>query len=123
MNRQARQENVRANVISPGNKSQKRSEASGNNKGKKPMDKTKRDRLRAEGRCFNCEEPGHEFRNCPKLHLMRPPQIKSSSVQITQMEKLAHQKKRADTYVGKIDILSGDQENIQSIYDNDEMVE
>ena len=66
--------------------------------------------LRAEGKCFNCQETGHEQRNCPKLNLMRPPKpiIKARSISFTKMEELAKHKARADVYIGSIGIIEPD---------------
>ena len=49
------------------------------------------DTLRAEGKCFNCREAGHEQRNCPRLQSMKPPKtaIKAGVIGFTSLEKLA----------------------------------
>jgi hypothetical protein len=119
---QARHDNIRANAVSTNGRTFKRTErterteASGS-KGRKPMDKGKRDRLRAEGWCFNCEEPGHEFRNCPRLHSMRPPQVRTGSVQFAWMERLAHQKEQADAYVGQVQVVPSDDKDSELTYE------
>jgi hypothetical protein len=41
---------------------------------------TKKDQLRAEGRCFNCEEVGHDSRNCSSLHKAKAPTLSAGSV-------------------------------------------
>ena len=66
--------------------------------------------LRAEGKCFNCQETGHEQRNCPKLNSMRLPKpvIKARSISFIKMEELAERKARADVYVGSIGIIEPD---------------
>jgi hypothetical protein len=68
------------------------------------------DNLRAEGKCFNCRETGHEQRNCPKLNSMRPPRqaIKAGAISFTKMEELADRKEKADIYVGNVSIEETD---------------
>ena len=45
--------------------------------------------LRAEGKCFNCKEPGHMSRNCPHKNIMKgnrnnkPPRVPSYSMDMT----------------------------------------
>jgi hypothetical protein len=121
LGRQARQDNVRANAVSPGNRSQKRPDAPA--KGKKQIDKGKRDRLRGEGKCFNCEEKGHEIRNCPKLHSMKPPQMRTGSVRFDEMERLSQQRDQADAYVGRIQVLLSDEEGSDLSYEDNELLE
>ncbi|KAJ7823522.1 hypothetical protein B0H14DRAFT_3730162 [Mycena olivaceomarginata] len=36
------------------------------------------DRMRAEDRCFNCKETGHQSSNCPEKHQAKPPKQKIS---------------------------------------------
>jgi hypothetical protein len=68
------------------------------------------DNLRAEGKCFNCRETGHEQRNCPKLNSMRPPRqvIKAGAISFAKMEELADRKEKADIYIGNISIEETD---------------
>jgi len=44
------------------------------------ISRSKCDQLRAAGKCFQCEETGHDQRNCPKLHSMRRPAMGLGSV-------------------------------------------
>ncbi|KAJ3480573.1 hypothetical protein NLI96_g8248 [Meripilus lineatus] len=62
------------------------------------LSKEERDRLRAEGKCFNCKETGHESRNCPKRKTAKAPTIQAGSIRFNNIEKLA--KKARDTEVG-----------------------
>jgi len=109
---QHRNDNVRANAVSPQNSNQKPFERR-NKPGpsQQKLSRTKLDELRAEGKCFNCREKGHEQRNCPKLSSMKPPKpaIKTGSISFTKMEKLADRKQRADIYAGHISMIESDQ--------------
>ena len=87
------------------------------------MDKGKHDHLPAEGHCFNCEEPRHEFRNCLKLHSMRLPQVKARSIQFARMERLAHEKETADAYVGRIQVLLLEDEDSELTYEDAQKLE
>ena len=93
-----RTEKVRANAVSPPKEQRKDIQK---------QSRTKLDALRAEGKCFHCEEKGHEQRNCPKRHTMRPPkpQIKASSIRFDKIERLVAQKEEADLYIGNINVL------------------
>ena len=72
--------------------------------------RSKLDTLRAEGKCFHCQEQGHKQRNCPKLSSMKPPRhaIKAGSIQFAQLDRLAEQKERADAYVRSMSVIDGD---------------
>ena len=70
----------------------------------------KMDELRAQGRCFNCQETGHEQRNCPKLSSMRPPKpaVRTGAVNLTKMDKLAAKKEKADVFLGNVSMMEHD---------------
>ena len=55
------------------------------------MSKEERDKLRAEGHCFNCKEVGHESRNCPSRRQAKAPSIKAGAINIDEVE--AHGKR------------------------------
>ena len=63
------------------------------------ISKAKRDQLRAAGKCFQCEETGHDQRNCPKLHAMRRPAIHAGNIDIARLERLSNRKNEADLRV------------------------
>ncbi|KAJ3486050.1 hypothetical protein NLI96_g4519 [Meripilus lineatus] len=58
---------------------------------KNPLSREERDRLRAEGRCFNCKDVGHESRNCPKRKTAKAPTVHAGSVRFGKLEQLAKQ--------------------------------
>ena len=66
--------------------------------------------LRAEGKCFNCWERGHEQWNCPELNSMKPPKpaIKAGAMSFVKREELAERKAKVDIYVGSISIIGSD---------------
>ena len=68
------------------------------------------DSLRAEGKCFHCHKKGHEQRNCPKKSSMKPPRssVKSRSIQLANLDKLAKDKDRVDTFVGSMMVIGYD---------------
>ena len=105
---QNKSEKVRANAVSPQNTPDSRPKAGPSNQKKLP--RAKLDTLRAEGKCFNCYQQGHEQRNCPKLNSMKPPKqsIKSGSISLTKMDKLADQKEKSDFYFGQVSIKEED---------------
>ena len=117
-----RQEKLRANSVSPqsSHKDKPRpgpSRSNYHNNNNTPhhnypnkQTRSKLDTLRAEGRCFHCQEQGHEQRNCPKLSSMKPPRhaIKAGSIRFAQLDRLAEQKERADAYVGSMSVIDGD---------------
>ncbi|KAJ8089345.1 hypothetical protein PM082_014593 [Marasmius tenuissimus] len=53
--------------------------------------------LRAENRCFNCRKPGHNSRNCPDRHNLRPPTaVASNAVSLTDLDRLAKHVRQMD---------------------------
>jgi hypothetical protein len=96
---------VQANAVSP-----QQHESKGKGVQQKRHSRAKLDSLRAEGRCFNCQETGHEQWNCPKLNSMRPPRpfIKTGAINLTKMDRLAERKEKADVYLGHISIQEPD---------------
>ena len=104
-------EKVRANMVSPQTTHEQKLKAAPlPPHQQKKLPRSKLDALRAEGRCFNCREVGHEQRNCPKLSSMRPPKpaIKSGSISLSKLEKLAERKEKADIFIGHISITGSD---------------
>ncbi|RDX43295.1 hypothetical protein OH76DRAFT_1458450 [Lentinus brumalis] len=56
------------------------------------LSKDEMNRLRAEGRCFNCKDTGHESRNCPARKTAPAPKrpgVNAGSVHFANLEKLA----------------------------------
>jgi len=102
-----RTERVRANAMSPQNAPRERPKPAPIHH---KLSRNKMDTLRAEGKCFNCQEKGHEQRNCPRLNMMKPPKsaVKAGSIRFAYMDKLAEMKDRADTYVGSMSIIEAD---------------
>ena len=49
----------------------------------KKLSRKQMDTLRAESKCFNCREAGHEQRNCPKLQSMKLPRMVSRIRKLT----------------------------------------
>ena len=100
-------ERVRVNAVSPQNTPERKNYS---NPHHKKISRAKLDMLRAEGRCFNCKEVSHEQRNCPKLNSMKPPTttIRTGSVNLVRINRLAEQKEKADIYVGQISISEVD---------------
>jgi len=87
----AKSEKVHANAMSPQNASEYKPKPGSN---MKRLPRSKLDELRAEGKCFNCRQPGHEQRNCPRLQSMKPPRpaVQSGSISFARMEKLTAKK-------------------------------
>lgn len=100
-------EKVRANAVSPQNVNEQK----GKHVQQQKHSRAKLDTLRTEGRCFNCQEVGHEQRNCPKLNSMRPPKpaIKAGAINLSKMDKLAEKVGKADIYVGHISMEGSDE--------------
>ena len=99
-------EKVRANAVSPQNANEQKVK----NFKQRKLSRAKMDSLRAEGKCFNCHETGHEQRNCPKLNKMKPPQpfIRTGAINLAKMDHLAEQKEKAEIYCGRISVGSPD---------------
>ena len=68
------------------------------------------DSLRAEGKRFHCHKKGHKQRNCPKKNLMKPPRstVKSGSIRLANLDKLAKDRDCADTFVGSMMVIGYD---------------
>ena len=98
---------VRANAVSPQNTPESKSKPGYNNK---RLPRAKLDKLRAEGKCFNCRQTGHEQRNCPKLQSMKPPRpsINAGSISLVNMDKLAAEKEKVDVFLGSVAIAEFD---------------
>ena len=107
-------EKIRANAASPMDSQKDKSKAGPSNHNNKKMSCSKKDTLRAEGRCFNCHEMGHEQRNCPKLNLMKPPRqaVNTRSIHLTNLDRLAREKDRADAFVGSMSLIGYDDAEI-----------
>ena len=77
--------------------------------------------VRAQGKCFNCYEMGHEQRNCLKLNAMKLPRptVRTGVINLSKMDKLA-KKDRADIYVCHVsikeaDMIAGELEELKEI--------
>lgn len=55
----------------------------------KNVSRAKRDQLRAENKCFQCEQPGHSQHDCPELNTMRPPTLRSGNIKMAWLESLS----------------------------------
>ena len=53
------------------------------------LNHAKRDELRAEGKCLQCEKTGHSQKDCPDLNTMRPHGVVTANVNIACLECLA----------------------------------
>ena len=104
---QNKQENVRANAISPQNTPDRKGKGIPNHK---KLSWNKMDELRAQGKCFNSQETGHKQRNCLKLNAMWPPKpaVRTGAVNLTKMDKLAAKKEKADVFFGNVSIMEHD---------------
>ena len=104
-----RNQKVRANAISP--KPQNVPEQKPRqNQFQKTHSRAKLDALRAEGKCFNCQQTGHEQRNCPRLNSMRPPKptIRAGAINLARMDQIAERKEQADIFIGHVSIREDD---------------
>ena len=72
----------------------------------KKISKERRDQLRAEGKCFQCEQQGHSQRDCLELNMMRPLKVQVNNVNVAQLERLSKAREKADLQVGHISIVS-----------------
>ena len=64
--------------------------------------------MRTEGKCFQCEQPGHSQRDCPELNTLRPPNVRVNNVEIARLKRLARVKDKADLQVGHILLETND---------------
>jgi hypothetical protein len=102
---------VRANAVTP----QPRAESSrqgerrsqGPRQGKK-VSRARMDQLRSEGKCFQCEQPGHMQKDCPKLSSMRPPHLRTNNINIARLERLSNEKEKADLQVGRLSLFTSE---------------
>ena len=108
---------IRANVVSQTNQGSPRDKPQQgykNNrqytKDDKKLSRKQMDTLRAEGKCFNCREAGHEQRNCLKLQSMKPPKtaIKAGAIGFASLEKLVEMSEESDVWVGSMSIIRND---------------
>ncbi|KAJ8456367.1 hypothetical protein ONZ51_g12171 [Trametes cubensis] len=61
------------------------------------LSREERDQLRAEGRCFNCRETGHQSSNCPARKTAKAPSgvgLQAGAVNFESLEKLAERARR-----------------------------
>ncbi|KAF7324030.1 DNA/RNA polymerase [Mycena kentingensis (nom. inval.)] len=79
------------------------------------MDKEKRDRLRAESRCFNCEEVGHESRNCPERKTAKAPKMGASAAKFKGAEARGTAARAANVRVSIIRVVDGQIKILESL--------
>ena len=108
---------IQVNVVSPTNQGppkDKPQQGYKNNKqytkDDKKLSRKQMGMLRAEGKCFNCREAGHEQRNCPRLQSMKPPKtaIKAGAIGFASLEKLAETVTNTIAYLKNITHLPRD---------------
>ena len=115
---------VRANAVTPqptAEQSRPQPEREHRKRGRK-ISKAKRDQLRAAGKCFQCEETGHDQRNCPKLHSMRRPAIHAGNIDIARLERLSNRKNEANLRVNAMafdleGVISEDTDAVRQAYE------
>ncbi|EPS99935.1 hypothetical protein FOMPIDRAFT_1050268 [Fomitopsis schrenkii] len=85
-------------------------------KDKRPpkLSREERDRLRAEGKCFECKEAGHEARNCPQRKRAKAPHVQAGSVFFADIDRMAAEAQEADVHVGAVSIT--DTEYITALF-------
>ena len=121
--RNSGRDRVRANAVTPqpgGSQSRNsgRNRDSGQNRGNdrgqdkrkgrfgRTISRAKRDELRAEGKCFQCERVGHSQRDCPDLNTLHPAAVLAGD--IARLERLSGARGQANLQVGSIVLGSGD---------------
>ncbi|KAJ7495192.1 hypothetical protein FB451DRAFT_1163931 [Mycena latifolia] len=87
-----------------GNNSSKNGSSSKKKEQTNKLSKEERDRLRAEGRCFNCRDIGHESRNCPDRQTAKGPTLKAGSVKFSGLDGRATAAREANLRVGAVSI-------------------
>jgi hypothetical protein len=90
--------NDRGKKSNKGNTDRKQRECTDN------ISKEERDRLRAEGRCFNCKAIGHESRNCPDRQTAKGPTLNAGSVNFAGIETHAKAARETNLRVGAVGI-------------------
>ena len=105
------QERVRANAVTPqpaAGPSRPSGQGEQQKRRGRKISRAKRDQLRADGKCFQCERTGHSQKDCPNLNTMRPPAITAGSVNIARLERFADARERADLQVGSVVLDTSD---------------
>jgi hypothetical protein len=64
------------------------------------ISRAKREQLRAAGKRFQCEEKGHDQRNCPKLYSVRRPTVNVNNIDLVCLKRLSVSNNAADIRVG-----------------------
>ena len=103
-----RREKFRANSVTP-QPSAELSQRQGHRRQGRKLSRAKRDELRAAGKCFQCEETGHDQRNCPKLHSLRRPTASAvhvGNVEIARLGRLSRSGTAPDVRVGAMHLSS-----------------
>lgn len=95
---------------------------SGQNKGKaaprSKLSPEERDKMRAEGRCFECKEIGHQSRNCPKRHEAKAPKVSVGAVRYeylrnVNLDKLTDEKLAAGARVASVSIENSEVDQVK----------
>ena len=87
------------------------------------IDHTKCDELRAAGKCSQCEETGHDQRNCPKLHSVRRPTVNVTNIELARRQRMAQVRNSQDVHVGimsvkgVIDYVDDAMDSMRQVYD------
>ena len=71
------------------------------------IDRAKWDKLRAAGKCFQCEETGHDQRNCPKLHSVRRPTVNATNIESARRQRTVRVRNSQDIHVGVMRVECG----------------
>ncbi|TFY57697.1 hypothetical protein EVJ58_g6867 [Rhodofomes roseus] len=87
-----------------GKSSSKPSKSSSHEKRPPKLSREERDRLRAEGRCFECKDTGHEARNCPLRKKAKAPSVQASSVRFADIDRLAAKARDAAIAVNSVSV-------------------
>ena len=67
----------------------------------------KQDKLRAMGKCFQCEETGHNQRNCPKLHSIRRPNVNATNIESARRQRMVRVRNSQDVHVSMMRVECG----------------
>jgi hypothetical protein len=82
----------------------------------KKISREKRDQLRAEGKCFQCERTGHSQRDCPEFNTMKPPTVRMNHIELARLERTSKVKDKADLRVGCASFFSSDDDATISMW-------